>query len=127
MYSRHVDGPTMILEADASQDLWIWHSFFGLPGSLNDINVLQRSPLFQRLTSGTSPEVEYEVNGNKYTMWYYLADGIYPSWATFVKTISCPQGNKKKHFLNVQEAVRKDVERAFGVLQCFAIAFVPRP
>lgn len=127
MYSRHVDGPTMILEADASQDLWIWHSFFGLPGSLNDINVLQRSPLFQRLTSGTSPEVEYEVNGNKYTTRYYLANGIYPSWATFVKTISCPQGNKKKHFLNVQEAVRKDVERAFGVLQCFAIAFVPRP
>ncbi|XP_024315277.1 uncharacterized protein LOC112270905 isoform X1 [Brachypodium distachyon] len=117
MYSGHVDGPTMILEAVASQDLWIWHSFFGLPGSLNDINVLQRSPLFQRLTSGTSPEVEYEVNGNKYTMGYYLADGIYPSWATFVKTISCPQGNKKKHFVKVQEAVRKDVERAFGVLQ----------
>jgi hypothetical protein len=68
----------MILEAVASQDLWIWHSFFGLLGFLNDINVLQRSPLFQRLTSRTSP-VEYFVNGNKYTMGYYLADGIYHS------------------------------------------------
>jgi len=39
-YAGHKDGPTMILEAVASQDLWIWHAFFGLPGSLNDINVL---------------------------------------------------------------------------------------
>ncbi|KAL6658500.1 hypothetical protein ACP70R_004086 [Stipagrostis hirtigluma subsp. patula] len=116
-YSGHVDGPTMILEAVASQDLWIWHAFFGLLGSLNDINVLQRSPLFQRLTSGTSPPVEYTVNGNKYNMGYYLADGIYPTWATFVKAFSNPQGNKKCHFTAKQEEARKDVERSFGVLQ----------
>ncbi|XP_052143087.1 uncharacterized protein LOC127762654 [Oryza glaberrima] len=96
----------------------------GFPGllgcidcSLNDINVLQRSPLFQRLTSGTASELEFMVNGKKYTMGYYLADGIYPSWATFVKTISNPQGNKRIHYAKVQEGVRKDVERAFGVLQ----------
>ena len=106
----------MILEAVASQDLWIWHSFFGLPGSLNDINVLLRSPLFQRLKSGTSPPVEYFVNGNKYTMGYYLADDIYPSWATFMKSFQNPQGNKKFHFTQAQESVRKGVERAFGVL-----------
>jgi len=117
VYTGHVDGPTMILEAVASEDLWIWHSFFGLPGSLNDINVLRRSPLFQRLTSGTSPPIEYTVNGNKYTMGYYLADGIYPSWATFVKSYRNPQDNKKSHFTQAQEAARKDVERAFGVLQ----------
>ena len=39
--------PTIILEAVASYDLWIWHAFFGLPGSLNDINVIDRSPVFQ--------------------------------------------------------------------------------
>ncbi|TVU45067.1 hypothetical protein EJB05_04538, partial [Eragrostis curvula] len=98
----------MILEAVASQDLWIWHSFFGLPGSLNDVNVLRRSPLFQSLTCGTAPQVEYMVNGNKYTIGYYLADGIYPAWAT---------GNKKINFTGAQESARKDVERAFGVLQ----------
>ncbi|XP_034569256.2 uncharacterized protein [Setaria viridis] len=76
-----------------------------------------RSPLFQRLTSGTAPPVEYMLNGNKYTMGYYLADGIYHSWATFVKSYRSPQGNKKVHFTKAQEAVRKDVERAFGVLQ----------
>ncbi|XP_035546169.1 uncharacterized protein LOC118348486 [Juglans regia] len=37
-YSGHVNEPTIILEAVASYDLWIWHAFFGLPGSHNDIN-----------------------------------------------------------------------------------------
>jgi hypothetical protein len=55
-------------------------------------------------------------------MGYYLADGIYPSWATFVKTIPKSQGKKKKYFTTVQEACRKDVECTFGVLQSrFAI------
>jgi hypothetical protein len=75
-YTRHKDGPTIILEVVASQDLWIWHAFFGLPGSLDDINVLNRSSLFQS-----------------------------------------PQGNMKVHFTRAHEAIRKDVERAFGVVQ----------
>jgi hypothetical protein len=116
-YSGHVDGPTMILEVVASEDLWIWHLFFGLPGSLNDINILQRSPLFQRLTSGTAPPVEYMVNSHNYSIGYYLVDGIYSCWATFVKSYSNPQGNKKVHFTKAQGVVRKDVEREFGVLQ----------
>jgi hypothetical protein len=74
----------------ASHDLWIWHAFFGLPGSLNDINVLHRSPLFAKLSNGEAPRVNYNINGHNYSMGYYLADGIYPSWATLVKTIPEP-------------------------------------
>ncbi|XP_058776691.1 uncharacterized protein LOC131651022 [Vicia villosa] len=55
-------------------------------------------------------------------MGYYLAYGIYPKWATFVKTISMPQGEKKRLFAQHQESTRKDVEQTFGVLQSrFAI------
>ncbi|XP_028089579.1 uncharacterized protein LOC114289930 [Camellia sinensis] len=126
MYSGHIHEPTIILEAVASQDLWIWHAFFGMPGSHNGINVLDRSSVFSLLTQGHAPPVNYSINGNDYTMGYYLADGIYPQWATFVKTISSSQGNKQIYFAKAQESARKDVERAFGVLQA-RFAIVRRP
>ncbi|XP_058742570.1 uncharacterized protein LOC131615075 [Vicia villosa] len=71
---------------------------------------------------GRAATVQYTINETPYNMGYYLADGIYPEWATFVKTISMSQGEKRKLFPQHQESARKDVERAFGVLQSrFAI------
>ena len=93
---------------------------------MNDINVLDKSPIFTLLANGHAPLVNYIINGHEYRMRYYLADGIYPNWLTFVKTILSPQGLKKKHFAKAQELARKDVERAFGVLQArFAIVRGP--
>ena len=57
-------GATVILEAVASQDLWIWHSFCGVPGSNNGINVLHKSPLFDDATHGIAPSVAYSINGH---------------------------------------------------------------
>ncbi|XP_074356370.1 uncharacterized protein LOC141696082 [Apium graveolens] len=74
-----------------------------------------RSHLFEELAEGRGPQVKYTISGNN--KGYYLADGIYPSWPIFVKTITKPQDNKRKYFATAQESVRKDVERAFGVLQ----------
>lgn len=126
MYTGHVEKPTIILEAVASYDLWIWHAFFGMPGSFNDINVLDQSHLFDELRAGRAPHVQFVINGHEYDMGYYLADGIYPKWATIVQTIREPSDRKKAHFARMQEAYRKDVERAFGVLQArFAIVKGP--
>ena len=86
------------MEAVASYDLWIWPAFFGLPGSNNDINVLEMSNIFSELIEGRASVVNYLINGNDSTMGYYLADGIYPKWSTFVKTILAPQGEKGKLF-----------------------------
>ena len=82
--------------------------------------------MFSDIVEGRAPPISYKVNGRPYTKGYYLADGIYPSWSTLVKTIPAPQGNKQKHFAKEQEGARKDVERAFGVLQArFAIVCGP--
>jgi hypothetical protein len=62
--------------------LVFWVAWFS-----NDINVLQRSHLFGRLASGDALACNYTVNGDEYNMGYYLANGIYPKWAIFLKTI----------------------------------------
>ena len=75
---------------------------------------------------GRAPRVQYQVNGHHYGLPYYLTDGIYPRWSTFIQSISNPQSPEEQLFAKVQESTRKDVERAFGVLQArFAIVKNP--
>jgi len=50
-------------------------------------------------------------------MAYLLTDGIYPEWAVFVKPLPGAYTNQTEHYNTLQSAARKDVERAFGVLQ----------
>ncbi|XP_047964746.1 uncharacterized protein LOC125209178 [Salvia hispanica] len=105
--------PSMILEAVADYRLRIWHAYFGVAGSNNDINVLQSSPIFNDECRGEGPEISFVANGTQYRMGYYLADGIYPHWPVFVKTLRQPAAAKRQYFARKQEAARKDVERAF--------------
>ena len=109
--------PSVILEAAASQDAWIWHTFFGCAGAMNDLNVLGQSPVFDDVYDGKAPECPFQVNGATYKHGYYLGDGIYPEWATFVKSFLYLEDAKRIQFKKAQEAARKDIERAFGVLQ----------
>eukprot|EP00918_Siedleckia_nematoides_P024351 GHVU01052669.1.p1 GENE.GHVU01052669.1~~GHVU01052669.1.p1 ORF type:complete len:450 (-),score=62.87 GHVU01052669.1:1582-2931(-) len=109
--------PTVVLEAVADANLWIWHAHFGFPGSLNDLNILDRSHVFDRLMLGQAPAASFTVNGNTYDLPYMLADGIYPPWPVFVKTIEAPLDRKGQKYAKEQEASRKEVERTFGVLQ----------
>ncbi|KAK2662314.1 hypothetical protein Ddye_000888 [Dipteronia dyeriana] len=64
-HGTHTNGfkrvPTLILEVVASKNLWIWHAFFGMAGTNNDITVLDRSPLFYDLINGVEPP--YDANG----------------------------------------------------------------
>ncbi|GJT38970.1 ALP1-like protein [Tanacetum coccineum] len=60
-FSRGDSGsePFILLEAVASQDLWIWHAFFGVAGSNNDINVLRQSPVLNDLKVGKALEIPF--------------------------------------------------------------------
>nr|GEW16500.1 protein ALP1-like isoform X1 [Tanacetum cinerariifolium] len=110
--------PFILLEAVASQDLWIWHAFFGVAGSNNDINVIRQSPLLNDLKEGKAPDVAFVANDVHYKWRYYLTDGIYPEWSVFIRSISHPGAHdtKRIRYMQAHEAARKDVKRAFGVL-----------
>ncbi|GKC15788.1 ALP1-like protein isoform X1 [Tanacetum coccineum] len=109
--------PTILLEAVASYDLWIWHAFFGVAGANNDLTVLNNSPLFDDLLDGIDPVAPFECNGVTFEKGYYLADDIYPQWASFVKSFTVASSEKNVLYKRKQEGARKDIERAFGVLQ----------
>ncbi|XP_074288085.1 uncharacterized protein LOC141613245 [Silene latifolia] len=79
----------------------------GFPGSLNDISVLQRSPFFNDVLEESAPPVNFSANGTEYNMGYCLADGIYPGWATFVKTINAPQIQKHRYLQLNKRVVEK--------------------
>ncbi|XP_076943059.1 uncharacterized protein LOC143613159 [Bidens hawaiensis] len=103
-----------ILEAAASFDLWIWHAFFRTPGANNDIDVINASPIFDRLTDGVSPDISFSTNDVNYEYGYYLVDSIYPEWAMLVHSFTFPTDEKRQYFKKKHESARKDIERAFG-------------
>ncbi|GJV14838.1 ALP1-like protein [Tanacetum coccineum] len=98
----HGPNPFVLLEAVASQDLWIWHAFFGVAGSNNDINVLYQSPLFKDLKTGRALKIPFVANDVTYPSGYYLVDGIYPELAPLVKTIPEPTDDDHKRILYKQ-------------------------
>ncbi|XP_023748458.1 uncharacterized protein LOC111896710 [Lactuca sativa] len=91
--------------------------FFGSPGSINDINVLNRSPIFNNIYDRSAPNSSFQVRGTPYKYGYYLVDGIYPEYDVFVKSFTTPHASRRKKFKIAQERARKDVERAFGALK----------
>ncbi|GJS08779.1 ALP1-like protein isoform X1 [Tanacetum coccineum] len=95
----------------------VWHEQFGRAGANNDLTVLNHYPFFDDLLDDIAPVVPYEVNGVMFEKGYYLADGIYPQWAAFVKSFTIARDERNAVFKRRQESARKDVERAFGVLQ----------
>nr|XP_043611944.1 uncharacterized protein LOC122583624 [Erigeron canadensis] len=109
----HVGRPSLILQAVASNDLWIWNAYFGRQGSHNDINVFEASSILEEIINGLAPSVPFSAYGNHYEKGYYLGDDIYPEYATFVKTFSDSIDEKRRLFKKKQESARKGIERAF--------------
>jgi hypothetical protein len=130
-------SPTIVLEACADYNLWFWHQSYGYAGALNDLNILNLSPLLARMTDGRFQAVEREskvvpfnigqpsTQSVPFDRVYLLVDGIYPKYSRFVRGFKAPTYDDEIRFTAWQEGARKDIERAFGVLQCKwkAIAF----
>jgi len=107
---------TIVMETVADMDLYLWHFFIGMPGAMNDLNVMAFSPLFQSMIAGDfPPPITYTVNGVERTLPYFLCDGIYPEHAVLIDTSKGGE-EKEKFFASRQEGRRKDAERVYAVL-----------
>lgn len=119
-YKGKEDSPTIVLEAYADYNLWIWHMAFGFAGTLNNINIWDQSPLLKSFLDGSfhrDVDFEYTIAGRQFRHLFLLVDGIYPELSRFVKTLDEAVGDGNKRFAMWQESSRKDIERTFGVLQ----------
>jgi hypothetical protein len=56
---------------------------------------------------GNAPEVHFTVNNNDYNMGYYLADDIYPPWATLISGYSSLKRTKKDTFQNNNQGIER--------------------
>ncbi|XP_022030495.1 uncharacterized protein LOC110931408 [Helianthus annuus] len=106
-----------MVKAVASQDLWFWHAYCRPPGSLNNINLLQQSPIYLAERNRVAHKCPYQMNEHAYKRGYYLTEEIYPTWPTCMKMLPYHVDPNKKKFKKLKEGARKDVERAFGVLK----------
>lgn len=106
------------MEAVCDDYLYCWHLGFGIPGARNDLNILYASTLFRSIRHGSWPPLRPQttIAGLSLSWFYYLTDSVYPDWRVFVKTLKHPKNRKEKNFGKQQEAVRKAIERFFGVL-----------
>jgi hypothetical protein len=123
-YSGRNTTPSFILESVSDFHGYMWYLSYGHCGCLNDINVLNRSPLLESMLDGSLHELEkeagvvpYKIGDEEFDKLFFLVDGIYPRYVRFVKSFRVPITAEQKRFASWQEAVRKDIERAFGVLK----------
>ena len=49
-YHRRKGQRSVVVESVCDEGLWMWPLFVGAPGSINDINVMQQSPLYLDVT-----------------------------------------------------------------------------
>ncbi|CAL8170129.1 unnamed protein product [Prunus armeniaca] len=59
-YENRNGQRSIILEVVASFDCWVWHAFFGVAGSQNDLNVFGQSPVFNNVLQVPNPQLEKE-------------------------------------------------------------------
>jgi hypothetical protein len=86
--------------------------------------VLNRPALLESMLDGTLHELEkeagvvpYKIGEEEFDKLFFLVDGIYQDILGLSKATNYPLNKYKKRFASWQEAVRKVIEQAFGVLQ----------
>lgn len=124
---------TLVLEAICDHHTFFWHASYGYAGTMNDLNILNFSPLLERLLDGSFEEIEsgckripFMVGDQEFCQTFILVDGVYPPYSRFVKGITQPITEEERKFTRWQEKSRKDIERGFGIFKgCWQYAANP--
>ena len=99
-------------------ELYIWEHFFGEPGSLKGMNIVNQSSIMGSIIDRSfDTEVElYFINEIRQDHIYFLVDGIYPAWSIFAKTNPAPLLEEEKYCKKRHKHVCKDIECAMVFL-----------
>lgn len=112
-------GTGIIVHAVAFHTLLCGHLYVGEPASKNDIQVLQRDPIFKEIFDGRFC-ADIELPEGNLNHIYLRGDGIYPSIPVILKPIRTEYQStnaKARLYNDTHEGSRKSVERLFGVVQ----------
>ena len=95
--------PSIVLEAMADHSLWFWHHSFDWPGSLNGINIWNRSYLLKAFLNGSfarDVDFEFTIGDNEvYNCLWVLVDGIFPDLSRFYRNLA---GTSRKESVSVR-------------------------
>jgi Plant transposon protein len=128
--ARKKNRQLSLKQSHSDYHLWFWHAAYGYAGTMNDISILALSPFLETLLDGSFATLEadvvpYNIGTESFKEMYVLVDGIYPLYSRFIRGFKEPVRQWETKFTAWQEASRKDIERAFGVLKgkCCPIAW----
>jgi len=51
---------SLALESVVDYNLWFWDASFGFPGTMNDINIWERSSLLESMLNGKHDEIDHD-------------------------------------------------------------------
>ena len=77
---------SIALDSAVDYNLWFWHASFGFPGTMNDINIWERSSLLESMLNRKHGEIDHEftLDGKQFNNLFYLVDRRYPSLSQFL-------------------------------------------
>ena len=102
MYQDRHHNRGIVAEAIAGHDMYFFLAFVGLPGSLNDINIMNQTTMLRNNMNSIAIDHKYKIARREHTGAYFLADGIYPDFPYLEKTIPEPLTVREKNFAKVQ-------------------------
>ena len=105
--------PSIVLEAVSDYHMWFWHASYGYAGTLNDVNIMNLSPLYEMFINGKMAEVEkeevpFKIGEEEFNEVFVLVDGIYPVRTRFVQSMKQPISDEEKALANWRGRVTRN-------------------